>query len=324
MSEYVTSLDIGKYDVKSIGRNVTGSANDIKRISFRTKSYNLENGYIDVEGNSHEVEYNGKSYIIGEQGEQKSNETSKTNLLHQIAGYTAITQLLEPNTKDNVVNVVLACPLSVLKIQEAKEEYKNFIKGTGAIHINVDGADYSFTVKEIMIKAEGSGVVVTRPEKFIGKTVIVIDFGGLNMGVSIYVNGVCKQSDRFIEEHGANALTLLVQDQLTAMNNGNIVSYAQAEQALEKGHTVKNGEIQTESIDRINKAKEIFFNKALEIIKTHGYGIDNFDESVFIGGTTQKLRKIILDRFKNAVIPENPQWTTAEGLYKIACAKYCK
>ena len=79
MNEYVTSLDIGKYDVKSIGRNVAGNANDIKRISFRTKSYDLENGYIDVEGNSHKVEYNGKSYIIGEQGETKSNETSKTN-----------------------------------------------------------------------------------------------------------------------------------------------------------------------------------------------------------------------------------------------------
>ncbi|KEI02884.1 ParM/StbA family protein [Clostridium botulinum C/D] len=324
MNEYVASLDIGKFDVKSIGRNVVGNVDDIKRISFRTKSYNLQNGYIDVEGNSYKVKYDGKSYIIGEQGETRSNETSKTNLLHKIAGYTAITQLLKPGTKDNEISIVLACPLSVLKIQEAKEEYKNFIKGNGEINININDENYTFTIKDIMIKAEGSGILFTETEKFIDKTVMVIDFGGLNMGVSLYVSGVCKQSDRFIEEHGANTLTLLVQEQLTAMNKGNIVSYDQAEQALKKGHTIKNGEIETESIDRINKAKEIFFNKALDIIKTHGYELDNYDEAVFIGGTTEKLRKIIQDRFKNAIVPANPQWTTAEGLYKVACAKYCK
>ncbi len=35
---------------------------------FRTKMYNMANGYIDVEENHHKVEYNDETYIIGEQG----------------------------------------------------------------------------------------------------------------------------------------------------------------------------------------------------------------------------------------------------------------
>lgn len=324
MQEYIVSLDIGKFEVKAIGRNKTGTAEDIKRINFRTKMYNLENGYIDLEGNSYKVEYDGREYIVGEQGENKSNETSKTNLLHKLAGYAAITQFLEPETKDNKVYVVLACPLSVLKVKEAKEEYKAFIKGDGEINVKVNDKNFSFVIEDITIKAEGSGVLFTETKAFTNKNVAVIDFGGLNMGFSLYRNGVCKQSDRFIEEHGATALTFLVKEQLTAMNKGNLVSYDQAEQALEKGHSVKFGEIEVESIERINKAKQNFFNTALDIIKEHGYTLNEYDGIVFVGGTTQKLREIILNKFKNATIPTNSQWTTAEGLYTVACAKYTK
>ncbi|CAG7841153.1 hypothetical protein CLOHAE12215_02577 [Clostridium haemolyticum] len=324
MKEYIVSLDIGKYEVKSIGREKNGSTEDIKRVNFRTKIYDLDNGYIDVEGNSHKVEYDGKSYIIGEQGESKSNETSKTNLLHKLAGYTAITQFIEPNTKGNKINIVLACPLSVLKIQEAKEEYKSFVKGDGEINIKVNDEDYFFTIESIMIKAEGSGVLFTNSEVFQNSNVPVVDFGGLNMGFSLYRNGVCKQSDRFIEEHGANALTLMVKDQLTIMNKGNLISYDQAEQALEKGHSITLGEINTESIERIKSAKNMFFNTAIDTIKEHGYNLNEYDNIVFLGGTTQKLKEIILSKFKNAIIPNNSQWTTAEGLYTVACAKYNK
>ncbi len=53
--------------------------------------------------------------------------------------------------------MALACPLSVLLDAEAKEEYKNYIKGDGEIEITVNGKDYSFTIKDVIIKAEGSG-----------------------------------------------------------------------------------------------------------------------------------------------------------------------
>lgn len=324
MKEYTITLDIGKFDTKAIGRESTGTAADIKRVNFRTKRYDLENGYIDCEGNSYKVEFEGKEYIVGEQGEDKSTETSKTNILHKLCGYTAIAQYIEPGTKGNKINLVLACPLSVLKLQEAKEEYKNFIKGENEIKIKVNDKDYEFEIIDVTIKAEGSGVLYTHSDLFKNKNVSVVDFGGLNMGFSLYRNGVCKQSDRFIEEHGVNALTLLVKEKLTALNKGNLVSYDQAEQALENGYATKLGNIDADSAVKIKEAKEKFFDEALTIIAENGYRLEQYDDVVFVGGTTQKLKETIVNRFPNATIPTNSQWTTAEGLYKVACAKYNK
>ncbi|AUN19951.1 recombinase (plasmid) [Clostridium botulinum] len=324
MNEYVITLDVGKFDTKAIGRSANGTAENIKRVSFRTKMYDMDKGYIDLEGNSYKVTLGNKEYIIGEQGENKSNETSKTNMLHKLAAYTAITEYLEPNTKDNNIKLVLACPLSVLKVQEAKEEYKEFIKGSEEINIKVNDKEYNFIIDDVTIKAEGSGILYLEPETFKNKNIAIVDFGGLNMGFSLYQNGVCKQSGRFIEEHGVNALTLLVQDKLTAINKGNLVPYNQAEQALENGYATKLGNVDAESASKVTEAKTEFFDKALEIIGGRGYHLDQYDGIVFVGGTTQKLKETIVNKFPNATIPTNSQWTTAEGLYKIACAKYNK
>jgi plasmid segregation protein ParM len=320
---YVITLDIGKYETKAIGRNIEGTAEDIERVNFRTKIYDMKKGYLDVEGNSSKIEFNGQQYIIGEQGESKSNETSKTNLLHQLSAYVAISRIIKPNTPCKI-NTVLACPLSVLKIESAKDEYKQFIKGTGEINVVVNNEPFSFEIENIMVKAEGSGVLYTKPELFKGKNVAVIDFGGLNMGFAAYYNGVCKQSDRFGEEFGTTELVLRIKDALTTMENGNVVRYDIAEAALEAGHMKTFSKIKVESIEPINNAKNDFFNDALEIIKTHKYILSQFDELVFVGGTTQKIKDQILKAYPNAHIPENSQWTTAEGLYKVAYGKYCK
>ena len=72
MKRYVMSADIGKFESNLIGRCLEGTKEDIKKVNFRTKMYNLEEGYIDVEGNSHKVELDGGTYIIGEQGQDKS------------------------------------------------------------------------------------------------------------------------------------------------------------------------------------------------------------------------------------------------------------
>lgn len=323
VEEYVIALDIGKYETKAIGRPIEGTVDDIKRINFRTKMYDLSNGYIDVEGNSHKVKFGGKEFIIGEQGETKSTDTSKTNLLHQLSAYVAITRFLKTNTH-NRINLVLACPISVLKIAEAKEAYKNFIKGNGVITIEVGDKTFKFEIENVTIKAEGSGILFTEPEFFKGKNIGIIDFGGLNMGVSIYRNSVCKQNDRFIEEFGANKLTLYVKDAMTSLNNGNVVGYDTAEQALENGHMKELGEIRADSLNKIKEVKQKFLFDAIEIIKTNSIKLEEFDGLVFVGGTTQKLKEQVLKKYPNASIPNNSQWTTVEGLYMVACAKYGK
>jgi plasmid segregation protein ParM len=324
MQEYVIALDAGKYAIKAMGRNIRGVSSDLKRVDIRTKMYNLGNGYIDVEGKSHKVLLNKNELIVGEQGETKSYETSKTLFLHQICTYTVITQFLEPYTKDNKIHMVLACPISVLKVEKAKQEYKDFIKSTGVIDINVDGKDYSFEIEDIMIKAEGSGIVYLSPHIFKDKKIGVVDFGGLNFTFSLYTNGACLSptADRFVEEFGAIKLTNYVADDLTGYKRGNIVKFDAAERALEVGYLSNFGQIDEGSKDIINKSKERFFNEACDEIDRHGFRIDELDGIVFVGGTTQKLIEVITKKIPNAFIAADPQWSTVEGLYKIAYKKY--
>lgn len=321
--DYILSLDVGKYETKTIGRSAESTKEDVRRVHFRTKSYNLADGYIDVEGNSHKIVYKDQEYIVGDQGETKSKETSKTNILHLLCAYSAITQYLKPDTKDNKIYLTLACPLSVLKIESAKKEYKEFIKGEGPIDIVVDDKNYNFEIVDITIKAEGSGLVYIEPDIFKNETVLVTDFGGLNMGLALYRNKVCVPSERYSEEYGSDKLTDLTREELIKLKHGNIVQPEQAAEALVKGFLNENGKPLSGSAEAITIAKQKFFNGALSKIEDHNIKIDSV-KPVFVGGTTEKIKEVISSQMQNACIPEEPQWVTVRGLYKVAAAKYEK
>lgn len=325
MQEFIITADIGKHEANLIGRPLDGTKEDIKRVNLRTKMYDLEKGYIDVEGdNSHKITLDGKSYIVGEQGQEKSHDTSKTHILHKLTCYTAITKYLEPGTKDNKIYMVLACPLSVLRDPAAKEGYKSFIKGDGEINVIVDGKEYNFEIEDITIKAEGSGIVYLEPKRFEGKDVLVIDLGGLNQGASLYRNKTCKSDDRFIEETGSDRLTELTRTRLMEYTQGNNVDNDTTEKALRDGGLKKAGSLDEESVMYLNKGKNDYFDEVMKNVKSHKINIDHLDEVIFVGGTTQHIKSIITKEIKHSYIPDNSQWTTVEGLYLIAIKKYGK
>ncbi len=327
---YVISLDPGKDATKAMGIELKENLELTKasKVLFRSKMYDLANGYIDVEDpNSHKVEFDGKSLIIGEQGgEHRSYETSKTSILHKICSYVAITQFLKPNTSNNKIYIVLACPITVLKETKAKQEYKDFIKGNEPIKIIVDDEKFEFEIVEIMLKAEGSGLLYLAPEIFKSKKIGVVDFGGLNLTFTLFTNGACliPENDRFAEEFGAIQLNNYVANELTSYKKGNIVKFGTAEEALNRGYLLDYGNKDFRSVDSINKAKKRFFSDACENICRHGISLRDLDNVAFIGGTTQHIIETITDKIKNSIIVSNSQWTNAEGLFKVAIKKYAK
>ncbi len=324
LRQYILSGDFGKDTSKMIGKNLHDSENNIKYVDFKTKLYNLKEGYIDVEGNSFKVAFEDEEYIIGEQGQEKSYETSKTNLIHKLACYTSIAQYLEPNTKNNEIYLALACPLSVLLDAEAKEEYKNYIKGDGEIEITVNGKDYSFTIKDVIIKAEGSGILYTKPEWFAGKDVLVIDLGGLNMGINVYRNGVCKKEDRYPEECGNDELVKHVREQMSKYYKGNIISKETAESILTNGYALKQGKPDPKSVEYLDRARLNYFKDVLINVKDKKLNLNDFAEIIFVGGTVQRITEIIHQEIPHAKIAPNSQWSTAEGLYAVVYAKHGK
>lgn len=323
-NEIFASADIGKFDSKLIGRDRSLTAEDIVRVDLRTNIYDLEDGFMEAEGESYEVKLDGKSYIVGEGAPKDYTGTSKTNMIHKVALYTGITKFLDPGTEDNKVNLVLACPISVLKIQEEKEEFKKFMKGEGEIDITVDDKDYKFTIDDITIKAEGSGAVYMYPEIFKGQDVLLIDLGGLNMGISLYRNGSCKNEDRYIEECGTDELLKLVKEQASIYDRGNVFNDDDAMKALNDNGIKVAGSIDAKSVPFIEKAKNNYFNEIIKNTKKYKINIDRVDKVVFVGGTTLHIKDIIGREIKHSFIPENCQWTTAEGGYKVAVKKYSK
>lgn len=324
MRKYVISADIGKFETDLVGKNINESGTNIKKVPLRTKMYDLSNGDIDLEGRSYKIDFNNKSYIIGEQGQDKSYDTSKTHELHQMACYVAITRFLEPETKGNRINMVLACPLSVIRLSNAKEEYKHLIKGNGEIHVVVNNRNYYFEIENITLKAEGSGIVFLEPERFLNRNVLILDLGGLNLGISLYRNKVCKNEDRHIEECGTDKLISFVSEQLTEYKKGNLVDDDTCESALKNGGLKKDGELDMDSVSYVQNAKYKYFNEVMKQVKKHKIDISNLDEVIFVGGTTHHIKSIITKEIKHSYIPSNPQWCTAEGLYKIAIKKYGK
>ncbi len=322
MSKFIISADIGKFETELIGRELSLDEDSLKIETIRTKMYDLEKGFIEVEGNSHLIELNGKEYIIGDQGQDKSNDTSKTQLLHQLSCYTMITKFLKPNTEDNEVYMVLACPLSVLQVQSAKEEYKEFIKGDGPIEVIVNGKKYTFEIKDITIKAEGSGIIYLEPEIFKNQTVAIIDLGGLNMGFSLYRNKSCKKDDRFIELCGTDRIIEIVREQLSVYNKGNIISTDEATKALNDGGLKKAGKLDPKSSEYIQKAKNEYFDEVMRYVKDHKFNIDTFDKVVYVGGTTQHIKDIVTKEINHSYVPEDSQLSTVKGLYKVAFKKY--
>lgn len=324
VKEYFASADIGKFNSKLIGREKSKEKDEIKKICFRTKKYTIDEEFFEVEGNSFSVKFEEKEYVIGEQGTEIPHGTSKTELTHKLSCYTAITRLLKPNTTDNYIDMVLACPLSSLKNKVEKEKYKNFIANDNKqVKITVNDEEFEFTIRDITIKAEGSGVLYMEADIFKDKDVAIVDLGGLNMGFSLYRNGSCKLEDRFIEEYGTDMLIESVRDYMSQYLGGNIITVDEASKILDDNGLKKNGAIDTKSVEYLNKAKKKYFENVLTNIKNHKFDITKLDNIVFVGGTSNHVKSEI-QTLPHALIPGDSAWITVEGLYKIAYAKYGK
>ena len=78
------AIDSGKFATKAV---TLKPGRTEKLLVFRTKME--ETNRASAQGTSSLVEYEGKKYILGEQAEVGSSKSSKAELLHKVAVYTA-------------------------------------------------------------------------------------------------------------------------------------------------------------------------------------------------------------------------------------------
>lgn len=327
VNEYVIALDLGKFSGKALGRSKDDSAEDIKKIKIRTKMKELgENEFVEIGENSYNLVLDDKAIVVGESGQeiQDNFTTSKSTDLHKYVANVIISQYLKPDTTNNKVKIVLACPISVLNVKGAKEKYKEMIKGDGVTKVQVNDKNFEFEITDIMVKTEDS-CVVNVPEMNGINNVGIVGFGGLNMNYLLYKNGefIFKKS----YEHGAIALEKFIKDDLTHFKDGNIPTQYEMDMALEKGYIVKKGEIVEGSREAVTASKKRFLEEAKLILMKDNQDLDTLEKICFIGGTSAKLKDQISEMYSNVVSFKNDedyQMAAVIGLYKVAVKKYLK
>ena len=191
----LVAIDAGKSDTKARMRRSDGSD---KEITFATKMD--ETSRDQAAHGSFIVEYNGKNYLLGAQAETGSATSSKAELLHKVATYAAIHQLVDNNDE---VFVIIGCPLAICENKTKKEEYLKFIFPDPEVTLTLNGTTKHFTVKKVMIAAESSGVIAIDPDYRKG-LIGVIDIGGLNINCCVYHDGYSVISTLFTDNYGSN------------------------------------------------------------------------------------------------------------------------
>jgi plasmid segregation protein ParM len=308
-------IDAGKFETKAIAKYSTG---EIKRLKYRTKIMDNTNEY-DVVGNSYKVEYEGKKYIIGEQGEEVSYEVSKNNDTHIISLYTAISQFIQFNGQ--TVQLAFGIPTGVYTKKENREAYKsNILRNNGKIYIKVNGIEYNFIIENCLTLPEGAGIVYLRPELFKNKRVSVIDLGGMNMGYSIYNSLVPEVNTFFNVNYGGFHLEAELMKELNTRFNVDL-DEKDLQYIIQQGYLRLNGQVQKESIKIIDAAIDRFIVRIIQESKKYGNDISLMDV-VMVGGTSTILEKKIKDYIPHITLVNNAQWTNAEGFLKVAELKY--
>jgi len=317
--EYAITVDPGKDTTKCISRTF-GKTYD-NRTSFTTKFYDLNNGDVEIQGNSSHVIYDGQEIIIGEQGEIFDTTTSKTTILHKIAIFTAISRVIDSDDPNPVITLTVGCPTTIYKNKVSKESYREFIKLNP--NIIVDGKHYAFEFKKIIIKCEGSGIVYLKPEIFTSQRVAVLDIGGRNMNFGIYDNRIPVPSTLFSNNFGSTKLQSMVQEELNILL-GIDCDIETAKSAIEFGGIFINGKLNNDSAfivsDQIEKYIDQYIIKPIE---EKNISI-SFIPVMAIGGTSSLIIEQLKERIPQIIIPsfsadlEDFQWANVRG-FDVVC-----
>lgn len=304
----VIAVDTGKYATKAVRRLASG---EVKKIMFRTKM-DETNEVSASDRKSCVVKLNGKSYMVGESAETVDYEKSKAKDIHKICAYTAVAKLLEHGEKDVVL--AIGCPLSIFANVEERAKYKQYFMDETDIIIAINGERRDFTIKDVVICPESSGIIFGHHKEYKNRMVGVIDIGGLNTNCAVYNKLSPIKSTMFTTNLGANILTNDLKQVINStFPEANIQDW-QMETIISTGYIKSNKE---QSAELITKFFEKHLKNILDECKRKGWDLKNLD-LVFVGGGSKLLEKEI-QKFTDAgtVISPTAEWDNSEGFLTV-------
>ena len=308
MSNIIIAVDSGKYATKAVRRTPSG---ELKKIMFRTKMDDT-NETTTTDRRSCVVRIGGKSYMIGNSAETVDYEKSKAKEIHRICAYTAVAKMLEKGEKEVIMAV--GCPLSIFSNVAERANYKNFFMEETDVVISINGEKKDFTIKDVVVCPESSGIIFGHHKEYKNRMIGVIDIGGLNTNCAVYDRLNPVKSTMFTTNLGANILTNDLKQLINStFPDANIQDW-QMENVIAQGYIKSN---KVESAELISNFFTKHFVNILDECKRKGWDLNNID-LVFVGGGSKLLEKEIHKLApEGSAISPTAEWDNAEGFLTV-------
>lgn len=313
------AVDAGKDMTKACAKDEAGNW---QTEIFKSRIYNLADGDINVLPSdltkTYKVFFEGETYFVGDAGTKQEYKTSKTDQVNRLCQYVAITRFLNRGVTEHV-QLVTGCPASVFSDAKLREEYIANIRGNGEIQIVVDEESYSFVFDDIIVRPEGAGALVVKPEWFINKNAMVIDIGGQNLNITVFDNLVIDADRMLTKNAGGVTVEQAIIKAFEKKGIENITTPVIRNAILNK--QLKNAvlsEEQTAEIihSEINKYIQKNINDEIE---KNNINATLYDK-VFIGGTSTMLKEYLLQYYPDAQFLSDlttSQFVNAKGFYTM-------
>lgn len=310
--ERIVAVDPGKFAIKF----VTSGDDTVK--SLRSKLYSLnDNEQFDPQGNSVYITYDGKNYIIGDQGVAVDQDFSKKTILHKIGLMAALSKFVKDG---DTVRLVLGCPASVYKDKGARENYRDFMTDRGNLKFETNTDKYDISVISTLVLPESSGAPYVYPQYFKDSRVAVVDIGGLNLNFSVYNNLVLELDSMRTVNYGGYMIEDMVKDKFSA-RFGVALSQPDYEQVLINDGLFKNGTIIPESTDLLHELFHEFAADISKVVKSFDYDL-SLMKVLFIGGSSALLKNDITEFIPHAMIRSECAEVNVTGFLKVGELKY--
>lgn len=326
MKEILIAIDSGKSATKAI----TKIENKVKRVLFRTKVQEISSLGVDIPHNSYIIEFQGKSYLIGDMiSESSCNfQITKHTIDHQLSIYLGICKMLDKTgiMKFGLPKIHLAinAPLNTYKNSILKNEYQNFMQNNGEIiSMKVNNTAYAFRIASLLVLPEAMGPIYcdNKINDFRSKKVTVIDIGSLNTNYCTFNKLVPELNSMNISNLGINILRSKIAETLTT-NYGTLVNDDDVEEILQNGGFLYTAGIkQTGSKEMVEKLITNHVSEIFNYCRSRGLTFNN-SNLIFCGGGALLLKNYILAQYPLGVIEIDSQFSNCLSFLNILEVKH--
>ncbi|MGL5380404.1 hypothetical protein, partial [Clostridium sp.] len=152
------------------------------------------------------------------------------------------------------------------------------------IEMKIGGKDYYFIINDVLVVAEGTGIIHSNPDLFRDKSAIICNIGGLNSTCLQVNNRKIVRSSPFNSNLGGNILESNIMNELN--KNG---KYNYQLHEIQFLFNSKNDYIK----DAIDYCSSNLLNKIITEMKARNYNVEGCENVYFEGGTSLRLKKSI-------------------------------